>query len=74
MRLPNKATPYAESVLPLFPRILDEVSDEAGKAPLDLLSVCGATDVSSFIEAMDCLYALGKIEFSDDGEHVRYVD
>lgn len=73
MRLPNKITPYSESVLPTLAKILETLGDDSS-TPSKLYSSCKHIDMNEFIEAMDCLYALGKIEFADDGKSVHYVD
>ena len=73
MRLPNKITPYDDSVLPLLPKILEQLMD-GEKSPSALLAQLKGTGTSEFIEAMDCLYALGKIDFTDNGRGIRYAD
>lgn len=72
MRLPDKITPYDDSVLPLLLKILKQLID-CEKSPTALFAQLKGADTSEFIEAMDCLYALGKIDFTDDGRGIRYV-
>lgn len=72
MRLPDKITPYDDSVLPLLPKILEQLED-GEKGPSELCALHKGVDVSEFIEAMDCLYALGKIDFTNDGKDIRHV-
>jgi hypothetical protein len=72
MRLPNKITPYSESVLPALAKLLDTL-EGASLTPSELYSSCKHIDMSEFVEAMDCLFALGKIDFEDDGMRVHYV-
>ena len=72
MRLPNKITPYSESVLPALVKLLDTL-EGASLTPSEIYSSCKHIDMSEFVEAMDCLFALGKIDFEDDGRRIRYV-
>ena len=75
MRLPNKVIPYAQSVIARFPRILEIVSKQ-DISPKELLEQTNADnqDMADFLSALDCLYALGKIEFSMKGGKLHYVD
>lgn len=73
MNLPNKIIPYNDSILPLLPKILEQLVDDE-KSPSALYAQLKGIGISEFIEAMDCLYALGKIGFADDGGGIRYVD
>lgn len=74
MLLPNKLIPYDQSILPKLPVILKELENnpisvhELYKRVIKKMS--GA---SEFIDALDCLYALGKIEFDEKEEVLRYV-
>lgn len=72
MRLPNKITPYNESILPTLVKVLSAIDGKSAR-PLDLYkkSKC---DISSYSEALDCLFALGKIDFDDEGRRLRRVD
>lgn len=74
MLFPNKLLTYNESVISKFPFILDElivspisVSD-LYKQVADRLS-----GVSEYLDALDCLYALGKIEFNEERGVLCYV-
>jgi hypothetical protein len=66
MRLPSKVTTFKESTLALFPLLLKEVMVE-DVPPLALFEkVKGEDDdISNFVEALDCLFALGKIELHE---------
>lgn len=73
MRLPNKITSYHESVISYFPLILDIVRSE-DITPLELSQKTKKyMSVSELTEALDCLYALGKISLSEDGRMLQYV-
>ena len=64
MLLPNKLIPYDQSILSKMPIILKELDNhpipvhELYKRVIKKMS-----GVNEFIDALDCLYALGKIEF-----------
>ncbi len=72
MKLPGKSTPYKNSVLALFPDILS-VLRQGECSVLDLYRQTGITSVSDYMNALDCLYALGKIEISEEGGLLHYV-
>ena len=72
MKLPGKSTPYKNSVLALFPDILS-VLRQSECSVLDLYRQTGITSVSDYMNALDCLYALGKIEISEEGGLLHYV-
>jgi len=74
MRLPNKITTFNESVLSKFPLILRLV--ENNNIPvLELYNSVKAEieDVDTFLEVLDCLYALGKIDFNEQERTICYV-
>ncbi len=75
MRLPNKVTPYSKSVIARFPEILT-VLKERDMTPNELLtSVKGSKDnVSEVLDAIDCLYALKKIELIQERSLLHYVE
>ena len=68
MRLPNKLFSYEESLMQMLPLILNLL--ETPKTPKELLmSVNEASaDPLLFIDALDCLYALRKIELTSEGK------
>ncbi len=74
MRLPNKVTSYANSVIARFPDIL-EVLTQRDMSPKELfeLTTSGKKDMGDFLSALDCLFALGKIELIEEGRVLRYV-
>lgn len=74
MKLPNKVISYEDSVLSKLPVILDVVSDK----DLSLLELFDNTkqhffDTSEFIDAIDCLFALNKLEYKEEREVLHYV-
>lgn len=74
MQLPNKITTFSESVLSKFPAVLRAV--ENGDMPVLQLYKSLKTeteDVETFLEVLDCLYALGKIDFNEQERTICYV-
>lgn len=74
MRLPNKVTSYKESVLSKFSPILNELSQK----DMLIYEVYFTTkdnyeNISDFLDALDCLYALNKIELLTNLEVLHYV-
>lgn len=68
MLLPNKTISYNESVLMLFPLILHTIETNPGTNVIDLYE-CIKKDCASiiqFTQSLDCLFALGRIDFSDE--------
>ena len=74
MRFPSKITPYRRSIFVYFPQILS-VLEERDITPSDLadeLKIDAAT-LGDFISALDCLYAMRKIDFNEKGMELHYV-
>lgn len=73
MRFPSKVTSYKESTIALFLVILiqlekkDLTPSELYKKVKNKVSV-----VQEYLEILDCLYALGKIEL--EGEVIHYAE
>lgn len=74
MKLPNKVTTYNESVLSKFTAVLDVIS-EKDTSVLELYCETrkSFTDISEFIDTLDCLFALKQLEYSDESEVLYYV-
>lgn len=72
MKFPSKVTPYKESIIAKFPMVLEKV-EKKDMSPQELYKSMKnkVTDISEFMDIVDCLYALKKIEL--DGEVVHYV-
>ena len=73
MKLPGKTTPYKNSILALFPRILISVKEEEMTVS-ELYDSLPKIDLGDYISALDCLYELGKIEIDAGKGTLRYVD
>lgn len=74
MRLPNKITTFNESVLSKFPLVLRLVENN-DMPVLELYNSVKAEieDIDTFLEVLDCLYALGKIDFNKQERTICYV-
>lgn len=73
MKMPNKVTPYKESSIAKFPVVL-ELLERGNMTPSELFSKVRKSkiqNIDEFVEIIDCLYAMHKIEI--DGEVLRYV-
>lgn len=66
MLLPNKTISYNESVLMLFPLILHTIEKQPDISVIELYNSLKeeCTSVIQFTQSMDCLFALGRIDFS----------
>ena len=75
MRLPNKVIPYANSVIALFPNILGALAQK-DMSPNQLFKITHSkkNDMADFLSALDCLFALGKIELIEEGRVLHYVE
>lgn len=73
MKLPNKLTSYKESILFLLPIILDKLK-AYDMAPIELYeSLKDKASLPEYIEALDCLYMMGKIEFNEQRGVLHHV-
>lgn len=73
MLLPNKIISYNGSILSKFPIVLDVLNDN-DYLIFDLYEQLKASlDIESFIEVLDCLFALGKIEIDYSTRSIRYA-
>ena len=74
MLLPSKVTPYTESVFSKMPAFLRQLEYQ-DMAVLDLFNAVQSDvlNVGEFIEVLDCLYALKKVEISPNGSTLRIL-
>lgn len=73
MKMPNKVTPYKESSIAKFPVVLALLEKE-DMTPSELFSKVKKSkiqNIDEFVEIIDCLYAMHKIEI--DGEVLHYA-
>ena len=74
MRMPSRVTPYKKSTLAEFPIILRELKT-VDLTPVELYEkVKKKVPFEDFVEVLDCLYILDRIELVEDVEVLHYVD
>lgn len=74
MLLPNKLISYNQSSLSKFPVVLKELENSSMTVhELYQRVIRKMSGVSEFVDTLDCLYALGKIEFDEKEGVLRYV-
>lgn len=74
MKFPSKVTPYQASILAKFPVVLSCLETENMRPDMLYKKVKSkVSDVGEFLEILDCLYALGKIELYPEGGVLHYV-
>jgi len=74
MRMPSKVNSYSDSVIALFAPILENL-EERDMTPHELLEATRTkvSEISVFLDALDCLYKLGQIEIPEGMEVLRYA-
>ena len=74
MRYPSKVTPFSKSTIAHFPAVL-EALQKSGLTPRELYRKVGkkAGELDEYLDVLDCLYALGRIERLPEGT-LHYVD
>ncbi len=66
MKFPNKVTSYNESIISKFPKVLS-LLDNKNLSPKNIYEkmTSNISDIGEFIEILDCLYILNKIQFDE---------
>jgi len=74
MRFPSKNTSFSDSIIAKFPIVLG-VLERADVSASELYRAVKDTteDIGEFIEILDCLYALGKLELNAETRSLHYV-
>lgn len=74
MRFPNKITSYNESILSKFYPILQLLSQQ-DISPYNLYSYTrkSFSSVCEYIDALDCLFSMGKISLIEEKGLLHYV-
>ena len=69
MLLPNKTIPYGESVIAKFPIVLGFLQRRGSTSANVLYGELkkSFSSIHAFVQTLDCLFALGKIECTEDG-------
>ena len=74
MRFPSKNTSFSESIIAKYPLVLGALVRSDMTVSVLYHSVKDTTeDIGEFIEIMDCLYALGKLELNVETRSLHYV-
>lgn len=74
MKFPSKVTPYQASILAKFPAVLTCLENEDMRPDALFKKVKSkVSDIGEFLEILDCLYALGKVELIEEGGVLHYV-
>lgn len=74
MKLPNKVIRYNESIVSKFAPILN-ILESSSMSASELYSLVKnkVEDVSDFLNALDCLFALGKVNYNSTERRLHYV-
>ena len=74
MKLPNKVITYKESTISKFPAVLSCLKEQ-DMSPASLYKKVKSKveDIGEYIDILDCLYALGKIELIEHLGELHYV-
>jgi hypothetical protein len=74
MLLPNKITPFKESILAKFSLLLKEIKT-ADISVMELFKKINPkiNSIADYLEVLDCLFALKKIELIEQTEILHYV-
>lgn len=75
MRLPSKIFSVEESIISKFPIVLTALEKNSQSASELYTAVKNKTEnLGEFLEILDCLYALGKIQYEQESRALKYVD
>ena len=74
MRLPNKINSFNESIISKFTVVLSALENgDMMVSELYNVTKNATDDVGDFLEVLDCLYALGRIEYNTETRLLQYV-
>ena len=71
MKMPSKVTPYKESIIAKFPVILT-ILEKEDLSPTELYGKVRKSkikDITEFVEVLECLYSMNKIELRKEVLH-----
>jgi len=74
MKFPSKVTPYKESILAKLPIILKLLQERDIRVAELYHKIKSRMSPIEFIEAVDCLFMLGKVDFIPGTEALHYVE
>lgn len=75
MKLPNKVITYSESIISKFPIVLYELYEHdysVNELYIKLKHIF--IDINDYLDILDCLYALNKIDFNKKNRRLYYVE
>lgn len=75
MKLPNKLFSYRESIISKFPIILNILEQEKYITIYEIYTnvINKFESITEFVETVECLYALGKIEYNYESRRIYHV-
>lgn len=74
MKLPSKITSYGESTLSKLPPVLSALQNaDIGVFALYTSTADSFINIEEFLDALDCLFALHKIQYDAECEVLCYV-
>lgn len=74
MKLPSKITSYSDSVLSKLQFLLGVLDqNDIGISSLYKQTQIYFSGIGEYLDALDCLYALGKIELDEERGTIHYV-
>lgn len=74
MKLPSKITSYSDSVLSKLQFLLVVLDqNDIGISSLYKQTQIYFSGIEEYLDALDCLYALGKIEFDEERGTIHYA-
>ena len=74
MKLPNKVITYKESTISKFPSVLSCLKEQDMSPASHYKNLKSKVeDIGEYIDILDCLYALGKIELIEHLGVLHYV-
>ena len=71
MKMPSKVTPYKESIIAKFP-VIFTILEKEDLSPTELYGKVRKSkikDITEFVEVLECLYAMNKIELRKEVLH-----
>lgn len=71
MKVPSKVTPYKQSTIAKFPVVLS-LLEKSDMTPSELYAKVRKSkikDIAEFVEVLDCLYAMNKIDIREEVLH-----
>ena len=71
MKVPSKVTPYKKSTIAKFTTVLS-ILEKGDMTPTELYAKVRRSkikDITEYVEVLDCLYAMNKIEMREEVLH-----